>query len=123
MRYETCNPGQDADSVETPPLKEETSSNGPLSEYPIGNTAINGAGHHGSGHHRNISESTAVNPDYAGTTKETVTPLSPTTQSPYQSTTQSTYDSATPYANQAANQRGGLGPVHERAETGQLNQF
>jgi aquaporin rerated protein, other eukaryote len=140
MRYETCNPGQDADSIHEKGSSPSFDSGAPVGSPvgdAIGTGTVDGPGRVNgvNGHQRNISESTAVNPDYAGTTSgvppQDVAPLSPTnqttSQSPYQSTTQSAYDSANQYTNQAANQyrnqRGPLGAVNETGGNGHLNQF
>lgn len=132
MRYETCNPGQDADGFEkgtSPSLDGGVPGNGS-----VGNDAVNGAGQ-AHGHHRNVSDATAVNNDYPGSegAHKGSTPSSPTNttgvahQSHYQSSSPSAYETRNHYGNQAANQYGNqhasLNPVNERAEPGQLNQF
>ncbi|OKL61945.1 hypothetical protein UA08_02231 [Talaromyces atroroseus] len=122
MRYETCNPGQDADSVEVPEKEVSPSLGGgdPVGGA-IGTGTVDGTGRV-HGHQRNISEATAVSPDYTGTTtgapqKGSVfsSPTGHTADpSPYQNAAESAYD--------PVNQRGTLGAESDRG-TGQLNQF
>lgn len=147
MRYETCNPGQDADSIEVGPTKEAAGSSSFDTAAPgaydsgVGGNGVtgnfNGTGRTVNGHQRNISESTAVNPGgYADTTdgfhKEDAT-TSPTGRGEYQSATGT---AASQYGNTSVNQTSGtytnqttgnprnsLNPVHERGESGQINQY
>lgn len=146
MRYETCNPGQDADSVEAGPTKETNGSSSPDAGVPstydrgVGNGPtgdVNGTGGATNGHHRNISEATAVSPGaYADTTDglhKNDAALSPTSHGDYQSATN---EGAGQYGNTSVNRTPGtstnqttanpqnsLNPVPERGESGHINQF
>lgn len=145
MRYETCNPGQDADCVEAGPTKE-TNGSSPLDagvpgtyDRGVGNGVtgdINGTGRATNGHHRNTSEATAVSPGAADTIDglhRNDGGLSPTGHGDYQSATNAAagqYGNASvnqapgTYTNQTtANPRNSLNPVHERGESGHINQF
>ncbi|KUL89366.1 hypothetical protein ZTR_03765 [Talaromyces verruculosus] len=145
MRYETCNPGQDADSIEAGPTKEPNGSSldaGVPGTYDrgVGNGMtgdVNGTSRATNGHQRNISEATAVSPGaYADTTDglhKNNAALSPTSHGDYQSATSpaagqygNTSVNQTPgtYTNQTtANPPNSLNPVHERGESGHINQF
>lgn len=79
MRYETCNPGQDADSIEAPSKEKLTPAalgqESPREyEHDAFSGNANGKDYNSSsgqdnGHRRNISDATAVNgPGYAATT-------------------------------------------------------
>lgn len=144
MRYETCNPGQDADNIEA----HTKGSNGASSfDTGVPGTYDRGAGHGvtgdvsgtgraTNGHQRNISEATAVSPGYADTTDglhKNDAANFPTGHGEYPSATSA---AAGQYGNTSANQtpstytdqttgnpRNSLNPVHERGESGHINQF
>ena len=132
MRYETCNPGQDADSIEAPTKESHGSSS---FDTGVGNGVtgdVNGTGRTANGHQRNVSEATAVSPGgYADTTDglhkndAALSPTSPGTNSAagqYGNT--SVNQTPGTYTNQTtANPRNSLNPVHERGESGNINQF
>jgi aquaporin related protein len=141
MRYETCNPNQDADYIEALPTKE-TNGSSPFNtgvpgtnDHGVGN-GVTGDVNRSDGHQRNISEDTAVSPGYADTTDglhKNDAAHSSAGQGGYQSTTNA---AAGQYGNTAVNQtpgtynnqttgipRNSLNPVHERGESGNINQF
>lgn len=147
MRYETCNPGQDADSIEAGPTKESTGSSsfdtGVPSTYDNGAGGngvtgnVNGTGRAINGHQRNISEATAVSPGvYADTADgyhKNEAAISPTGHGDYQSATNT---ATSQYGNTSVNQtpgtytnqttgipRNSLNLVHERGESGYTNQY
>lgn len=147
MRYETCNPGQDADSIEAGPTKEANLSSSFDTGVPdtydggVGGNGVtgnvNGTGRAINGHQRNISEATAVSPGgYADTTDgshKNDAAFSPTGHGEYQPPTNT---AAGQYGNTPVNQtpgtfnnqttgnpRNSLNPVHERGESGHINQF